>query len=83
MITYGTNPGMVIPIGALIPQRPGDAVFARALEYMGLNAGFIALCINFAVTGVVSLLTPVRVRGFEETVPALAASQSADGANLT
>jgi SSS family solute:Na+ symporter len=24
---------------------------------MGLNAGFIALCFNFAVTGVVSLLT--------------------------
>jgi len=29
MITYGTNPGMVIPIGAAIPQRPGDAAFAR------------------------------------------------------
>jgi 3-isopropylmalate/(R)-2-methylmalate dehydratase large subunit len=39
MITYGTNPGMVIPIGAHIPQRPGDAAFARALEYMGLTAG--------------------------------------------
>src|SRR5205085_12460067 len=25
MITYGTNPGMVIPIGAAIPERPGDA----------------------------------------------------------
>ena len=39
MITYGTNPGMVMPIGGHIPQRPGDATFARALEYMGLNAG--------------------------------------------
>src|SRR6516165_5112367 len=39
MITYGTNPGMVMPIGGHIPQRPGDPVFARALEYMGLNAG--------------------------------------------
>ena len=39
MITYGTNPGMVMPIGAHIPQRPDDATFARALEYMGLNAG--------------------------------------------
>jgi len=25
MITYGTNPGMVIPIGGRIPQRYGDA----------------------------------------------------------
>jgi 3-isopropylmalate/(R)-2-methylmalate dehydratase large subunit len=39
MITYGTNPGMVIPIGGAIPQRPGDAAFARALAYMGLTAG--------------------------------------------
>jgi 3-isopropylmalate/(R)-2-methylmalate dehydratase large subunit len=39
MITYGTNPGMVIPISASIPQRPGDAAFARALTYMGLTAG--------------------------------------------
>jgi 3-isopropylmalate/(R)-2-methylmalate dehydratase large subunit len=28
-----------MPIGGHIPQRPGDAMFARALEYMGLNAG--------------------------------------------
>ena len=27
MITYGTNPGMVIPIGGSIPERPGDAAF--------------------------------------------------------
>ncbi|MBS0578714.1 MAG: 3-isopropylmalate dehydratase large subunit [Proteobacteria bacterium] len=39
MITYGTNPGMVIPISAAIPQRPGDAAFARALDYMGFTAG--------------------------------------------
>jgi 3-isopropylmalate/(R)-2-methylmalate dehydratase large subunit len=39
MITYGTNPGMVVPIGAEIPERPGDEIFARALAYMGLNPG--------------------------------------------
>jgi len=39
MITYGTNPGMVVPIGAAVPERPGDEVFARALAYMGLNPG--------------------------------------------
>ena len=42
--------------------------------YHGLNSGFIALCFNFAVTGVVSLLTPVRDAGFDETVPALVPS---------
>ena len=39
MITYGTNPGMVAPISGRVPERPGDAVFARSLEYMGLTAG--------------------------------------------
>jgi 3-isopropylmalate/(R)-2-methylmalate dehydratase large subunit len=39
MITYGTNPGMVAPISGRVPERPGDAVFARALEYMGLTPG--------------------------------------------
>ncbi|MBZ5502251.1 MAG: sodium:solute symporter family protein [Acidobacteriia bacterium] len=51
--------------------------------YRGLNAGFVALCLNFAVTGVVSLLTPVRIAGFGETPPSLAAPQSGNGGDLT
>jgi 3-isopropylmalate/(R)-2-methylmalate dehydratase large subunit len=39
MITYGTNPGMVLPIGAAIPYNRGDAVFAKALAYMGFHGG--------------------------------------------
>ena len=39
MITYGTNPGMVVPISATIPSRAGDPVFDKALAYMGLTAG--------------------------------------------
>ena len=39
MITYGTNPGMVIPISSAIPTRANDAVFAKSLAYMGLEAG--------------------------------------------
>jgi 3-isopropylmalate/(R)-2-methylmalate dehydratase large subunit len=57
MITYGTNPGMVIPIGDAIPQRPGDARFGEALAYMGfapgepikdrpVNVVFIGSCTN-------------------------------------
>jgi 3-isopropylmalate/(R)-2-methylmalate dehydratase large subunit len=38
MITYGTNPGMVVPIGTAIPAR-GDAVFDKALRYMGFHNG--------------------------------------------
>ena len=39
MITYGTNPGMVIPISASVPERKGDLVFEKSLAYMGLTAG--------------------------------------------
>jgi 3-isopropylmalate/(R)-2-methylmalate dehydratase large subunit len=39
MITYGTNPGMVVPINGAIPDRAGDAVFDKALRYMGFHGG--------------------------------------------
>jgi 3-isopropylmalate/(R)-2-methylmalate dehydratase large subunit len=39
MITYGTNPGMVVPISASIPQQPGDQIHAKALGYMGFHGG--------------------------------------------
>ena len=39
MITYGTNPGMVVPIGAAIPDKKGDAVFDKAMHYMGFRGG--------------------------------------------
>jgi 3-isopropylmalate/(R)-2-methylmalate dehydratase large subunit len=39
MITYGTNPGMVLPIGGVIPDRVGDEAFDKALKYMGFHGG--------------------------------------------
>ncbi|HTV95295.1 MAG TPA: 3-isopropylmalate dehydratase large subunit [Steroidobacteraceae bacterium] len=39
MITYGTNPGMAVPIGATIPECGTDAVAAKALGYMGFRGG--------------------------------------------
>jgi 3-isopropylmalate/(R)-2-methylmalate dehydratase large subunit len=38
MITYGTNPGMGIPISARIPT-PNGTSGEKALQYMGLKAG--------------------------------------------
>lgn len=45
--------------------------------WMGLNAGFIALCFNFAVTGAVSLLMPAGGGGFDEMASAITSSKSA------
>jgi 3-isopropylmalate/(R)-2-methylmalate dehydratase large subunit len=39
MITYGTHPGMVIPISSPVPERAGDPVFEKSLRYMGLTPG--------------------------------------------
>jgi 3-isopropylmalate/(R)-2-methylmalate dehydratase large subunit len=43
MITYGTNPGMVVPIGAAIPDKKGDDVFDKAMRYMGFRGGEVML----------------------------------------
>src|SRR6516165_11113563 len=38
MVTWGTNPGMVVPVSAAVPE-PSSEQDVRALEYMGLAAG--------------------------------------------
>ena len=39
MITYGTNPGMVMPIESTIPDHKGNQSFKKALEYMQFEPG--------------------------------------------
>jgi len=43
MITYGTNPGMVMPLGGAIPRISGNAVYDKALGYMGFHGGEVML----------------------------------------
>jgi hypothetical protein len=44
-------------------------ILAGGDPYHGVNAGFMALCFNFAVTALVSRMTTARVTGFDETLP--------------
>src|SRR2546428_1262839 len=39
MITYGTNPGMAVPVRGVVPASDGQASMERALGYMGLSPG--------------------------------------------
>jgi len=39
MVTFGTNPGMVVGINDPVPDNSGDATFRKALEYMQLSTG--------------------------------------------
>ena len=61
MITYGTHPGMVIPISGSVPTRSNDPVYDKALAYMGLTQGqqiagqpidvvFVGSCTNSRLT---------------------------------
>jgi 3-isopropylmalate/(R)-2-methylmalate dehydratase large subunit len=89
MITYGTNPGMVIPISASIPQRPGDAAFARALSYMGLTAGepikdqkvnvvFLGSCTNARISDLRAAADVLRGRHIARGITMLVVPGSQD-----
>ena len=61
MITYGTHPGMSLPISGSVPVRANDAVYDKSLAYMGLTQGqsisghpvdvvFVGSCTNGRLT---------------------------------
>jgi len=62
--TAGVFSGMAVGVvaAALFMLSKHDPLF-------GLNAGFVALCLNFLVVGVVSLLTSGQTSPFAETAP--------------
>ena len=61
MITYGTNPGMAIPVRGSVPECDPGATLGKALDYMGLRPGqrllghpidvvFIGSCTNSRIS---------------------------------
>ncbi len=74
MLTYGTNPGMGIPVDQAIPSRAGEA---KALEYMGLNKGEMLLnkTVNYVFIG---SCTNARIEDFRAVANLVRGKQKAE-----
>ena len=87
MITFGTNPGMVMPIDGTVPQDT-DAAFRKALAYMQVEAGkpllgtpvdvvFIGSCTNGRLSDIRAAAQILRGRRVAERVRLLVVPGSA------
>ena len=87
MITFGTNPGMVIPIDGAVPQD-NDPAFRKALAYMQVEAGkpllglpvdvvFIGSCTNGRLSDIRAAAEILRGRRVAERVRLLVVPGSA------
>ncbi len=88
MITFGTNPGMVIPIDDAVPDDD-DPAFRKALAYMQIEAGkpllgtpvdvvFIGSCTNGRLSDLREAAGVLRGRRVAERVRLLVVPGSAD-----
>jgi 3-isopropylmalate/(R)-2-methylmalate dehydratase large subunit len=80
-VTWGTNPGMVVPVTDAVPQPQGDSD-ERALKYMGLEAGtpiaeirldrvFIGSCTNSRIGDLRAAAELVKGRQVASSVNAM------------
>jgi 3-isopropylmalate/(R)-2-methylmalate dehydratase large subunit len=88
MITFGTNPGMVMPIDDAVPQDD-DPAFRKALAYMQVEAGkpllgkpvdvvFIGSCTNGRLSDLRQAASILRGRRVAQRVRLLVVPGSAD-----
>jgi 3-isopropylmalate/(R)-2-methylmalate dehydratase large subunit len=88
MITFGTNPGMVIPIDGIVPDER-DSAFRKALAYMQVEAGkpllgtpvdvvFIGSCTNGRLSDIRQAASILKGRHVDKRVRLLVVPGSAD-----
>jgi len=87
MITFGTNPGMAIPVDGTIPDHKGNKSVKQALDYMDFKSGqslinhpintvFIGSCTNSRISDLRDVATILKGRKVSENVRVLIAPGS-------
>lgn len=80
MVTFGTNPGMVIPVDAPVPDD-GDAGFRKSLQYMQLLPGKPLSEASVDVVFVGSC-TNSRLSDLQEAADVMRGNQVSDGVRM-
>ena len=80
-VTFGTNPGMVVPVTGRIPADTGDLSVRKALDYMGLQAGQAMMGTPVDVVFVGSC-TNSRLSDLRETAAVLKGRRVADSVRM-
>ncbi|MGW8370259.1 MAG: 3-isopropylmalate dehydratase large subunit [Gammaproteobacteria bacterium] len=87
MVTFGTNPGMVVPIDQAVPKN-GDSAFQKALNYMQIEPGkpllgqtvnvvFIGSCTNGRLSDLEAAASVLKGRRVADNVRLLVVPGSA------
>ncbi len=81
MVTFGTNPGMVVGIDDPVPSGAGDASFQKALDYMQVESGkpMTDKAVDIVFVG---SCTNSRLSDLEEAASILAGNKVADGVRM-
>jgi len=80
MVTFGTNPGMVVAINDPVPEG-SDASFRKALDYMQIESGK-AMTTHSVDIVFVGSCTNGRITDIEEAASILEGRQVADGVRM-
>ncbi|MDJ0759152.1 MAG: 3-isopropylmalate dehydratase large subunit [Woeseiaceae bacterium] len=81
MVTFGTNPGMVVGINEPVPEQADDENFDKALRYMQVDAGkpLIDKAVDIVFVG---SCTNSRLSDLELTASILDGNKVADGVRM-